>query len=142
MNMESDIAKFLHKHHLLTLATSANNISWCASCFYVFDDNNIQFIITSDPSTRHASEMTEQPIVSGTVALETSVIGKIRGIQFTGKAYQPKDHELKSVQAAYLKRFPYAILMKTHLWIVMIDSIKFTDNRLGFGKKKFWQRST
>jgi uncharacterized protein len=41
-------------------------------------------------------------------------------------------------KTAYLKRFPVAILMETHLWIVRLTLIKYTDNRLGFGKKLVW----
>ena len=30
------------------------------------------------------------------------------------------------------------MLMKTNLWIVELSFLKFTDNRLGFGKKIYW----
>jgi uncharacterized protein YhbP (UPF0306 family) len=40
---------------------------------------------------------------------------------------------------AYLKRFPYAALSGTPVWIVEITYAKFTDNRLGFGKKLVWE---
>ena len=39
-----------------------------------------------------------------------------------------------------LKKFPYAVLMKTTLWILEIEYIKMTDNRLGFGKKLIWEK--
>ncbi|MCD6331925.1 MAG: HAD-IA family hydrolase, partial [Bacteroidales bacterium] len=38
----------------------------------------------------------------------------------------------------YLKRYPYAVLMKTTLRAVQLKSIKLTDNRLGFGRKLLW----
>jgi len=41
---------------------------------------------------------------------------------------------------AYLKRFPFALALKLDLWILHIDYIKMTDNRLGFGKKLEWRR--
>ena len=31
---DSRIIKFLKKHHVMTLATSFNEETWCASCFY------------------------------------------------------------------------------------------------------------
>ncbi len=140
--LDSRIIKFIQQHHLLTLATVSNNIPWCASCFYAFDKEKQQFIITSDLETRHAKEAIEQPLVSGTIALETSIIGKIRGIQFSGMIIQPIKKEQSSSQIHYLKRFPYAALMKTHLWVIDIQYLKFTDNRLGFGKKIIWHKST
>ncbi len=39
-----------------------------------------------------------------------------------------------------MKRYPFAILMKTQLWVVDLDFIKLTDNRLGFGKKLIWKK--
>ena len=30
------------------------------------------------------------------------------------------------------------MLMKTTLWVVDLSFLKFTDNRLGFGKKLIW----
>lgn len=32
------------------------------------------------------------------------------------------------------------MLMDTTLWVVDLTLIKFTDNRLGFGKKIVWQK--
>ncbi len=43
-----------------------------------------KFLITSDKDTRHISDALIQPHISGAIALETTMVGKIRGIQFTG----------------------------------------------------------
>ena len=53
---------------------------------------------------------------------------------------EPKEQLLKKCRKKYLKRFPYAVLMKTQLWIVELTFVKFTDNRLGFGKKIIWEK--
>jgi len=39
---------------------------------------------------------------------------------------------------AYLARFPYAILKPAPFWAIELHAVKFTDNRLGFGKKLYW----
>ncbi len=49
---------------------------------------------------------------------------------------------LSKARWAYLKRFPLAVLMDTHLWVVKLTFIKMTDNRLGFGKKIVWTHDT
>jgi len=41
----------------------------------------------------------------------------------------------KEAQRAYCKRFPVANLMELNLWQLDVTYFKFTDNRLGFGKK-------
>jgi uncharacterized protein YhbP (UPF0306 family) len=115
-----------------------DNTPWCASCFYVYSEEEDALIFTSDDNTRHGKEFEINSNVAGAVVLETSVIGKIQGIQFSGVVSRPDDETLKKVKKTYLKRFPVAALMNTSLWIVRLNHIKMTDNRLGFGKKLIW----
>ncbi len=74
------------------------------------------------------------------MVLETSVVGKIQGIQFSGTLILAEGELLGKVSRAYLKRFPFTALMDTTLWVLTIDYLKMTDNRLGFGKKLIWDR--
>jgi len=134
------ISEFLHKHHVLTLATCAENVPWCANCFYVWLEERASFVFTSDNQTKHIQDLREGNLVAGSVVLETESIGKIRGIQFTGRLDKPEGELAKISKKAYLKRFPYAVLMKTNIWVLEVDYIKMTDNRLGFGKKLIWER--
>ena len=129
------IINFFRKHHVLTIATSADNIPWCASCFYVYLEEENALVFTTDHDTRHGREFAKNQNVAGTIALETLIIGKIRGIQFSGSVSEPEGDLAKKAESAYLKKFPIAMLMETRLWIVRITFIKYTDNRLGFGKK-------
>ena len=170
--MDPRITRFLRRHHVLTLSTCSERGSWTAHCFYAFMPDNQALVFTTDPETRHGREMLQNPNVSGGIMLETKVIGKIRGIQLTGRAFPisvvtrakagapslntvlPDDppHPPASSPAlapimgegegrtAYLKRFPFAIAVKLDLWMLPIDYIKMTDNRLGFGKKLEWVR--
>ena len=138
VKVDNRIIEFINKHHVLTLATTKNNIPYCSNCFYVYNKEKNMLIFTSDLETKHVKDVVEQNIVSGSIVLETSVVGKIQGLQWQGEMYEPKDDLLKQVKASYLKRFPVAMLMKTHLWVVELSFLKFTDNRLGFGKKLIW----
>jgi hypothetical protein len=134
------ITDFFSKHHVLTLATCNDNNPWCANCFYTYIEDENALIFTSDADTRHIKEATNNNHVSGSVVLETSVIGKIRGIQFTGRLESAGGKSGVKAKKAYLKQFPYAAFMNTTLWILRIDYIKMTDNRLGFGKKLIWEK--
>jgi len=138
---EKRIVDFIKKHHVLTLATKSENELWCANCFYVYDEEENSLIFTSDIDTRHVSEALKNNFVAGSIVLETSVIGKIQGIQFQGKFIKPEKEQLKMVKNKYLLRFPFATLMNTTLWVVELSHIKMTDNRLGFGKKLIWKKS-
>lgn len=132
------ITRFFRKHHVLTIATSDNNIPWCANCFYVYLEKENSLVFTTDKDTKHGSGFLKNPRIAGSVVLETMVTGKIRGIQFTGIVSEPEGEMAERARSAYLKRFPVAMLMDTHLWIVRLTHIKMTDNRLGFGKKLIW----
>ena len=136
--VDSRIIKFFRKHHVLSIATTVDNEPWCANCFYVYLEEENALVFTTDIDTRHGKEFIKNPNVAGSVVLETMVIGKIRGIQFRGIVSEPEVELLSKAKWAYLKKFPPAALMDTHLWIVRLTLIKMTDNRLGFGKKMIW----
>lgn len=136
--MHKRIKTLLRRHHVLSIATVSDRGPWCASCFYAWDEENNTLVITTDPVTRHGSEFLTSPSVAGTIALETWRVGRIRGIQFTGLIREPFGEELSSAKKIYLRRFPYAALTDLHLWIITLNHIKLTDNRLGFGVKIIW----
>ena len=136
--IDSKIVRFFRKHHVLTIATSVQDEPWCANCFYVYLEEENSLVFTTDNETRHGREFIENPIIAGSVVLETLVIGKIRGIQFQGIVSEPEGKLYGKARREYLIKFPVATLMDTHLWIVRLTYIKMTDNRLGFGKKLIW----
>jgi len=140
--IDERIVRFFRKHHVLTIATSVNDEPWCANCFYVYLEEKNALCFTTGHETRHGKEFLKNKVVAGSVVLETPVIGKIRGIQFQGIVSKPEGELLKTVRKSFLKRFPVAMLMETHLWIVELTHIKMTDNRLGFGKKIIWEKDS
>ena len=138
--LDKKIIHFIRKHHVLTLATSSDNKSYCCSCFYVYIEDGNKFLITSDKDTRHIADAMKQPYVSGAIALETTMVGKIQGIQFTGIMTELKGDHLAKAKTDYIKRFPVAAFAELLIWRIDPDFIKFTDNRLGFGKKMIWEQ--
>lgn len=137
--VDKRIIRFLQKHHVFTLATSAGNEPYVCTCFYVYLQEENLLVFTSDYNTRHVRELENQPRVAGAVALETMVIGRIQGIQLTGVCSLLKGAVLNAALAAYHKRFPVSLLMETTLWGLSPDYIKMTHNSLGFGKKLVWE---
>ena len=136
--MDEPIRKFISKHHLLSLATLGNSL-WCCSVFYAFDQESGAFIIASEEKTLHIQNTKLDKRVAGTIAQETEIVGQIQGVQFTGEMSAVEDEALKTL---YLKTFPYAHAMNPMLWKIQLDTIKMTDNTLGFGKKLIWNRET
>jgi uncharacterized protein YhbP (UPF0306 family) len=129
------MVEFLREHHLLTLATGDGEDIWCSHAFYVFMEEENAFLIISEEKTRHVKIARKNPVVSGGVALETKRVGEIRGLQFKAVMEHCEDSIFSKYKLAYLKSFPYAIFKVGDLWLLRITEAKFTDNRLGFGKK-------
>ena len=136
--VDKRVIRFFRKHHVLTIATTVDNEPWCANCFYVYLEEENTLVFTTGSDTRHGQEFLKNTLVAGSVVLETMVVGKIRGIQFQGLVSEAEGDILSKAKRGYLKRFPVAALMDTHLWVVKLTHIKMTDNRLGFGKKLVW----
>lgn len=134
-NLEK-IIEFLEKHHTLSLATCKDNQLSSCTLFYAYDKQTNAFIVASDTKTEHIQNVLENQNVSGTIHLETDIVGKIQGIQFKAIMSAFKDE-----RKVYLKRFPFALALNPTLWSIAIDSLKMTDNRLGFGKKLMWTRA-
>lgn len=138
--MDKKIVEFISEHHVLTLATSVDNQPYCANLFYAYDNDLSAFLFTSNISTRHGSEAETNRQVAASIVLETKIVGKIEGLQITGRMYRPEGDSLKRAKKLYLKSFPYAVVMDLEMWILEVDFAKLTNNRLGFGKKLLWSR--
>ena len=134
--MDERFIKFIKKHHVLTLATvNGEGMPYVANCFYAFDAKRNLFVFTSDLATRHGAEMAANSSVALSIVLETRIVGRVQGLQVTGRALRGDDEARK----CYIKRFPYAAAADLELWMVEPTMMKLTDNTLGFGKKLLWQ---
>jgi hypothetical protein len=132
--MNQKIETFIIKHHLLSLATYAQEL-WCCSLFYAYNSAEATFIVATDTQTLHGSNAVKNHTVAGTVALETKTVGKIQGIQFRGEMMLCDEGK-----ELYFDAFPYSRVMNPTLWTICLNEIKMTDNTLGFGKKLIWKR--
>jgi uncharacterized protein YhbP (UPF0306 family) len=134
------ILSLIREHHIFTLAVTRNTQPWCATCFYVYDEDLNLFIFTSEEDTRHIRDAVETGnyATAGAIALETKMIGRIRGIQFSGNMHRLEGAELKMAEKRYVEKFPIARLSVLYLWGIKPEIMKMTDNRLGFGKKLIW----
>jgi uncharacterized protein YhbP (UPF0306 family) len=138
--VDQRIIDFINGHHLLTLATSKDNIPYCSNAFYVFDVQKKSLIFSSDSTTKHVKDFIVNPKVAASIALETKIVKQIKGVQLLGHIIELKGDDLEKATKQYLKAFPYARLMKLHLWEMELTFVKMTHNRLGFGKKLIWEK--
>ncbi len=106
--IDRKVIRFFRKHHVLTIATTADNEPWCANCFYVYLEEENVLVFTTGSDTRHGTGVRKESLVAGSVVLETIVIGKIRGIQFQGIVSEPEGK-------CYQK--PDGLTLKDFLWL-------------------------
>lgn len=134
--LDERILKFIKKEHLASICVIKDDGTPHAfSAFYAFNSDEISLFIASDENTEHIKAIKNHPEISGTIALNTLIVGKIRGVQFNGTISVAEDVEI------YFKRFVFARSMNAKIYKILLKSIKFTDNTLGFGTKILWQRS-
>ncbi len=76
----------------------------------------------------------KRTLVAGTVSDQSQTVIHIRGLQFRGELRQLQSQEGEDARKRYYQRFPAARVMSAPVWAIDIDEMKFTDNRLGFGK--------
>ncbi len=136
--MEAKIVKFIGRHHVLTLATAgADGAPYCCNAFYAYDAERNCFIFSSGHDTKHVEQMKSRAEVAASIVLESKIIGKLQGLQITGRIVEGDD---KADREAYVKAFAFAAVAPLTLWRLEPDFIKLTDNTLGFGKKLIWER--
>lgn len=138
--LDERAVRFLGAHHVLTLATAVNDRPYCANMFYAWMKEEGMFVFTSAADTRHIADVLSNRQVAGSVVLETKVVGNVQGIQFLGEMFRPEGELLERAKKRYLRRFPYAAAMGLELWVIEVNYLKMTDNRLGFGKKIIWKK--
>lgn len=144
------ILRFIGRHRVLTLATAAPETGdlWCCNLFYAYmpasramsDFPGGAFVFTSPAETRHAEMFSGNSYVAGSVVLESKTVGRLQGLQLQGTV-QRADTFPETFSAAkntYLKRFPFAAVMLSDLWVMEVTRLKYTDNTLGFGTKLHW----
>ena len=132
---------FTNNQTVLTLATTVNDHPYCCNCFYIFDEDTKVLVFKSSDDTKHVKDLKLQPNVAGTISPDLTELGTIKGIQFSGKIISLPEDETKRLSGKYYKKYPYARVMSGNFWIVQLDFVKMTDNKLGIGKKLIWNNN-
>lgn len=137
--MDKKISEYISENKVMTIATSVNNIPYCANCFYVFDEEKNILIFLSDDTTRHIKEALLNRNVAGTINTEVTTVAKIKGIQFVGEFIQPNEEEKKLFYDTYYNKFSFAKAKPSLVWGIKLHFVKMTDNTLGFATKLKWK---
>ena len=138
--MEENIIHYIEVNKVFTLATSVDDLPYCANCFYAFDVENKTLVFLSDSNTRHISEALINNKVGGTIQNGVTEVSKLQGIQFVGEFINPSVADQEIFYQIYYEKYPFAKDIPAPVWAVKLNWLKMTDNTLGFGKKLIWER--
>lgn len=134
------IAEFLQRHHVLSLAVQDAQGLWAASCFYACDLAAGQLIVLTSLKTRHGQQMTQMPVVAGTISGQPEHWRDICGLQFTARAQLLDGAEADAALECFAVRHPIARLKRTDIWALRLEQLKYTSNDYLFAQKTHWQR--
>ena len=138
--MKDTILKYIRSNKVFTLATTVNDIPYCANCFYAYAKESKTLIFLSDDATFHIQTAINNKSVAGTIQNGVTEIAKLQGIQFKGTFVVPNEKEQEVFYKQYYAQFPFAKEIPSPIWGVQLNWIKMTDNTLGFGTKQMWER--
>lgn len=149
--LEQKICSYLEICNTISLATAAGDIPHAAAVFYVSIGFNLYFL--SNPNSRHGGNLTQNPMVSGTINEDYSNWLQIKGIQLEGRV-ECIGGILKHARIvkAYVKKFPNVAdfllsphklgkgiakkVSKVNFYQIWPAKIYFLDNSLGFGHRE------
>jgi uncharacterized protein len=138
--MNQRIVDFItHQRVASVCCVDEENMPYCFSCFYAFDEERELLYFKSGSSAHHSQILLQNPVVAGTIQADKLNTLAIKGIQFNGRILHPKNELCSHADSVYHKRFPFALAMAGEIWTLQPEVIKMTDNTLSFGKKLHWQ---
>ncbi len=135
--------QYLQTHHVLSLATCADNQPWVAPVFYAWRAASLYFL--SAPHTRHGQNMAQNPDVSGSIQEDVNNWSAIRGLQLSGRVVLLEGDERQHAIDVYQARFnlnadtaPPQILRaldKISWYRCDLQQLLFVDNSVSFGHR-------
>ena len=147
-DLRETIQPYLAEHHAMTLATCSDNVPWATSVFYAHAGFVLYFVSSS--TSRHAQNITKNPLVAADINQDYQDWRAIRGVQLEGMAERVGPLEFPNILALYCRKFPdvkeflteggiFRIagkLVSAHFYRVTPTRIHYLDNRVAFGRRR------
>ena len=102
--VESIIRTYIQQVIHFSLATVKDNRPWVCELHFSYDDG-LNFYFVSSQSTRHATELIENPYVAGNIATQHFKDQKVRCVDFEGIASMLEGNDAAEAYDAYASRY-------------------------------------
>ncbi len=144
-NVRSQAEQYLRAHSVATLATRSGDDLWAAAVFYVNDGFALYFL--SAPTTRHCTNLAQDPRVALTIQEDYADWLEIKGVQIEGIASEISGAEEEKARRLYGEKFPVVgklaqapaaivkALAKVRWYKVVPHRLFFIDNSFGLGHR-------
>ena len=140
-NFNEAISGFITENKIASISCIDNsNKPWCFHCFYVFDINNQLLFFKSSKQTRHATLLSKNFAVAGSILPQKLEFLALKGIQFTGTVLYSAIPDQIDAESYYHRRLPLGLTKPGDVYCIQLETIKMTDNSRIFGKKLEWNR--
>jgi uncharacterized protein len=129
----------------MTLATMDPKRGPHAAPIFFAADDRLRLYFLSDPSSRHAREIAEEPRASAGIYPEEGDWRLLRGIQVDGVARVVEDDPARDAcWQNYVAKFPIVAELpeaveRSRLYVLEPAWLRLIDNRRGFGFHAEWQ---
>lgn len=139
------VLDYLRGHHVMTLATHGDSGPWAAAVFYVNDGFTLYCL--SAPSSRHGTNLAQNPRVSATIQEDCADWPEIKGVQLEGAACEISGEEERRARSLYGEKYPVVgklaqapaaivkAMAKVRWYKVVPERLYFIDNSAGFGHR-------
>ena len=137
---KNEISGFIKENKLATVCCTISDNPYCFNCFYSFLEEENCIVFKSTPGAKHCDILDKNNKVAGTIVSGKTDLSKLQGIQFEGIIFKESSIYKLKAAASYYFKFPFALAMPGELWVIELQSIKFTNHAKGFGHKSYWQK--
>jgi hypothetical protein len=138
-DINKEIIEFIEHNKIATVCCTAGTKPSCFNCFYSVLEEEGYLIFKSAENTTHMQVLAENKQVAGTIIASEISMAKIEGIQFEGIIADRDIIGVKATKSYYL-RYPFAVTVPGRLWILELNSIKYTNTTKGIKHKSEWDR--
>jgi len=133
------IKDYINSQTIISLSVIKDESPYSFAVFYSYYAPTQTIVFKSSPSTMHAQCLLKNAAMSGCINSADTTVANLQGLQFTGNGGLLDETE-KELISNYIAKFPFSVFKSGEYWKCQLNWVKFTNNKLGFGTKKIWER--
>ena len=139
ITIDKKILDFIMHNNIASVCCTADNVPYCFNCFYSVLKDEMCIVFKSSVETKHVQILADNKLVAGTIIDSDINLTKIVGAQFAG-VHIENDTAITKATKSYYLRYPFAIAMPGKLWVLELNTIKYTSTINGVKRKLEWSR--